>query len=397
MIPRYQPNLNILSWWKWIVTQSTFNQPETQSAFISSLNITKDRWHINAFINARQGLLAYYRQIKQRYGSGSILVPAQICPIVPLTIRMVGLDVRFIDIDPIYPTPPITNYQQAIDKTTIGMIVAPLYGHIQDEWKQTYPKDFGNINIVLDMAQGLGLTTLVDAPLYQKADGIIYSFGLGKGIDTGGGLVISAFHLPIADFTYANKIPFLKVLLQSMIVRTLLLTGQYPRFISRLETEVEAAKELKTIQGRKFLAPHTIYSLWIERLKTFTEDIYRAKKYANLIKNNPIIQKISKTPEYYDETSIHLRQIIRVKQHSLQPVLLDTLRRHSIDCAPAGEPLPHEYFGNYPPINFPNAVTFKEEAIRLPFLGRLSEADFRKFYLTLEKVAKIMSRQSDFK
>ena len=87
----------------------------------------------------------------------------------------------------------------------------------------------------------------------------------------------------------------------------------------------------------------------------------------------------------FDPASTHLRQIVRARNQTARDALLDELRRGGVDCAPAGELLPHEYLGDAPSGSaFPNALRFKAEAIRLPFLGRLGDSAFARLKGALE-------------
>ena len=134
----------------------------------------------------------------------------------------------------------------------------------------------------------------------------------------------------------------------------------------------------------KYLAPANIYLLWEAKLNSFKVDISRARERAEKLSRLPVVRHVCRDLAFFSPNATHLRQIIRFRHPKLRNSVLDTLRKDGVDCAPAGEPLPNEYFDGCELTDFPNARAFRQEAIRLPFLGRLSEIEFEQIQQNLE-------------
>lgn len=381
MIPRYQPDLDLASWLRWMLTKPNHTDI-AQKRFIQALNQGLPQPYPFVFTKARYGLYAYFRHLKQTAGGGTVLISAQICPIVPYVVQAAGFSIRFVDSDLIYPTPSATQYQNAIDQNIVAIIIAPMYGYLQPHWEPLL-QNLGSIKLVLDLAQGLMLNPCLDAALFQKASAIIYSFSLGKGLDTGGALLLSTTPLKLEGYRQLSRFYNAGILLQAVVLRLLIISGLYAHFISQIDTEVDSDKFIDTGQLANHLASNNLYLLWENKLKAFVADITVARQRACQLGELSAVQQMCTGSTFFDTCATHLRQIIRLKDAKLRNCILDTLRRSGVDSAPAGEPLPHEYFDTMLP-DFPNAQSFRQAAIRLPFLGRISETEFQQLKQTLD-------------
>jgi len=222
--------------------------------------------------------------------------------------------------------------------------------------------------------------------LLSKADAVIYSFGLGKGLDTGGGLLLTAETVENCDLKSNPKNYYVGNLLKGCLLHLLGRSGIYPYILGKLESEIDEAKkpdfkEISEITG----APSDIYLLWEEKYRSYMRDIQKARHRAREIGLMPHVQKLCRDiPVYFGSDALHLRQIIRFHDIAIKSKVIKVLQRNGVDCVSAGEQLPSEYFETSVADDFPNARTFREDSIRLPFLGRLSEKMYSEFMRKLE-------------
>ncbi len=383
MIPRYIPDLKLSVWARWL-TAETSEVQVSQAGVIRILNGNENTRNAFAFISARQCLYAYFKLLKQTLGKGTILIPAQICPVVTYIVKELGFIVRFVDSDISYPTPSVNQYLQAIDQDTIGIVISPLYGYIQADWGPLLEK-LGRIKLILDLAQGIGLREYI-GPLFMKADAVVYSFAIGKGLDTGGGLLLTSNPLNVIGYNHNRKIYYLSIMLKGALLWFSNISKLYPYLAKRLELAIEMEKKPDMAElSSCHLAPKDIYSLWNAKLQFFLDDITRARNYARVLGKLPLIQMACRDVQIFcNSNAIYLRQIIRFKDVSLRKRVLNTLQQCGVDCLPAGELLPAEYFDSEECIDYPNARAFREDSVRLPFLGRMSERKFNQFKQKLE-------------
>ncbi len=383
MIPRYLPDLALPAWGRWLVADTNKVQ-DVQAGFLRILNGNENTRSAFAFVRARQSLYVYFKSLRQNMGNGTVLIPAQICPIVPFLVRESGFTVRFVDSDVSYPTPSATQYIQAMDQDTVGIIISPLYGYIQEEWNPLLEK-LDRIKLVLDLAQGIGLREHIN-PLFQKADAVVYSFGLGKGLDTGGSLLFTYSPMNVTDYNQNGKKHYIGIMFKGVLLQLLSITKLYRFLLRRFESAVDMEKKPSLMElSLRQLAPADIYLLWDVKLRSFLIDVERARIRAHAIGALPSVRKACRDmPIFCRSSAIHLRQVIRFKDVTLRGRVLNTLQQHGVDCVPAGEPLPKEYFADAERVAFPNAQTFCGDSIRLPFLGRMSDKQFEQFKQKLE-------------
>lgn len=383
MIPRYIPDLAPSVWARWLIADTSEAQV-SQTKVLRILNGNNNTKNAYAFVSARQCLYVYFKLLKRTVGKGTVLIPAQICPVVSYIVKELGFSVRFVDSDTSYPTPSINQYLQAVDQDTIGIIISPLYGYIQAEWDPLLEK-LDRIKLILDLAQGIGLREYID-PLFMKADAVVYSFGIGKGLDTGGGLLLTSNPLNVTDYDHNGKIYYLSIMLKGALLWFSSISKLYPYLVRRLESAIEMEKKPDMAElSSCHLAPKDIYSLWNVKLQFFLNDIARARNRARVLGNLPLIQRACRDVSIFcSSNATHLRQLIRFKDIALRTSVLKTLQQWGVDCLPAGELLPAEYFDSEERINYPNARSFRKDSIRLPFLGRMSERKFNQFKQKLE-------------
>ncbi len=292
------------------------------------------------FGRGREALAAWFAGL----GRGEVLVSAQICPAVPFLLRRMGFTPVYLDLDPVFPCPSGEAFARAVTERTVAVLASPMYG-LAREWKS-----WQGPPLVLDLAQGLGAWP----ELCEQAEAVVYSFGLGKGADTGGGLLCSRQKVSVAGTSLA---PFLGTVAQGVALRGLLASGLYRFFVQR---GVALEKEDRPVHPRR--GPAWLEGFCLARVAVYLEQAELARRrYRELP---------GALAEYAE--CLPLRAILRLPQRDR---VLARLRERGIDAEPAGEPLPGEYDpGAGGP--FPQAERFLAEGLRLPFLGRLSPAEF---------------------
>jgi len=372
MIARYSPSVAPAAWLRWFFAGSRAAEgPRNRN--LALLGNGGNR-HALEFANARQALCVWFEYVRRERGAGEVLLPAQICSVVAESIRRAGLRPRFLDGDGVYPTPSPRQFSDAVGDDTVAVLIAPLYGYLQQDWRILIDRA-GELPIMLDLAQGLGLLDSLDPDLLRRADALVYSFGLGKGLDAGGGLLI-ARDLGGLAIARAGATTHLGVLARSVAVRGAELAGIYRLLLGRLEDASEVAKETRASFVAKAPAPQ-IHLLWEFKIAAFLDEVHRARARAGELVT--LAGMTRDLDAFIDPDAAPLRQIIRLRSSVMRDQVIAALRDAGVDCAAAGEPLPDHAEELYP-----NAFAFGGDAIRLPFLGRLSDRDFTFVRNTLE-------------
>jgi len=380
MYPRYVPQLGLGAWFRWFVGPRDSALAAT-AAIHTELAGGAVLPFSCAYDNLRTGLRAYFSHLTRARGAGRVLVSSQICAAVPRALEAAGCSVHYVDVDEHYPTPSARQFAAALDGRTAAVIVAPAYGHVQDDWSELLDA-LGGRALVLDLAQGLGLEQRL-ALLYRVADAVTYSFGLGKGLDTGGGLVLARSALEPQLKSRGGRFAAIRTLGNAIALKSIIASGLYPFFAHRAD-EFDAGQG--TAQSTPGYDARILALLWREKLAVFSAEIGLARDRAEALgKSGPLAAKLRDTDIYLGRAASHLRQVIRIADPGRRDALIAGLRGDGIDCAPAGEPLPQATCPHGSPEVYPNAARFRSDAIRLPYLGRMSESRFRRFRTILER------------
>jgi dTDP-4-amino-4,6-dideoxygalactose transaminase len=380
MVPRYRPEFDSAAWVRW-ARSSAATVTAARAAVIDRLAGPGGPRSGLAFSTARQALFTYFSRLRDTSGGGSVLVPAQICPVVAHVVRRAGFELRFVDLDDAFPTPSPAQYRDAIDEKTVAAIVCPLYGYLPKDWSPLVEPR--RVRVVLDLAQALLLADRLDRRLLEQADAIAYSFGLGKGLDTGGALLLTPHPVPVNGHG-ATAAATASVVLKGLALRGLIATGLYRYAVSRLERELEAAVSFEPdLRAR---GSESLYPLWEARLWRFASEVERARERAIALQRLPAVRRACRNLDVFcDPEALHLRQILRLSDPTARASVIASLRLSGIDCAQAGEPLPQEYLSLADPPAVPRAARFRSDAVRLPFLGRVSEREFERLQQALER------------
>jgi len=371
-IARYSPSIAPRAWLRWLLA----SRPAVRTARDANLRmfaggIAMDGLELES---GRQALVVWLDAVRRMRGGGDVLIPAQICSVVPESIRRAGLNPRFIDGDGIYPTPSPRQYASAIDRDTVAILIAPLYGYLQPDW-QPLLEAAGDRPIGVDLAQGLGLLDVIDRALVTRADALIYSFGLGKGIDSGGGLLL-ARDVPGSGIPRGSSGTQAGVFIRALAIRFAAAAGVYRFLVPQMEEASESAKESAGSFAPKTLSD-AVHLLWRAKSEVFLSEMQRARKRAASLSH--LRNATRELDAFIAPDAAPLRQIVRLKDARARHRVIEALRRAGVDCAPAGEPLPEDAATLYP-----HAFAFGEDAIRLPFLGRISDREFAFVRSTLE-------------
>lgn len=363
MIPRYLPALDLhTAAGLWALTSRAADS--LNAAFTPDAGT----WHVYGFERGRHGLTTWLRSLGGKPG-GHVVVSAQICPAVRHAIRAAGLEPVFVDIDTRFPTPSAAQFAAALSADTVAVVVAPFYGYIQQDWTSLPGGAIGSAPLCLDMAQGILLEPRL-AALIARSAAVLYSFSIGKGLDIGGAALFTRAPLPDAVGPGGDRVVRTGAVLAGLVVRTLAAAGLYRAVLPLLERAVDQDHERPAPPASGAIRDVSTHGgVWAARAAAFAADVRRARQAARRIAALPSMAPACRDVDVYcDEEATHLRQVIRLQRPQRRAQVLAAVRRLGVDCAPAGEPLPPTGLGSYP-----NAERFIADAIRLPFLGRLTD------------------------
>jgi dTDP-4-amino-4,6-dideoxygalactose transaminase len=372
VIPRYLPALDF----KTAAALWSGRAPIAGAAASPRFPPDLQQWHGHGFDRGRDALAVWLRRLAPRTG-GEVVVSAQICPAVRHAIAAAGSTPVYVDIDEAFATPAPAQFTAALNERTAAIVIAPFYGYVQSDWGALAA---GSIPICVDMAQGLLLEDRI-APLIDRASAVLYSFSVGKGLDLGGAALFTREPLPGAVTAAAAMRA--GAALNSLALRAIVRCGLYPMVLPFIERAIHEEEHPHTPVNID--APiHRIEAhrqVWASRAAVFQTEVARARQAARRIASCKVVAASCRDLEVYgDPGATHLRQVLRLQQPDRRAAVLRELRRRGVDCAPAGEPFPPGRRSN----EFPNADRFTADAIRLPFLGRLSDAQCARVERVIE-------------
>lgn len=392
-IPRYLPAVDLRARFAALTTQDTVAATERVL-----FDLGLDKWRqVVPVAGARVGIAAFFQQLALKDARRSVLLSAQICPVVPQVLIRLGFRPVFIDIDERAPMPGAYQIMSALQEvqcasTVAAIVIAPLYGYLPDKLDEIADRLDG-IQVLLDLAQGTLLAPNLPR-LMARADAAVYSFGAGKGLDIGGGL-LAVRQAEIKFEAPSNQASFATFagLPAALALRTAVGVGLYQHLIPLIDVGVEANKsDVPPRPGstNKRL-PSRVFNAYAARLPHFAKEIKTARTRAAALYQLPCIMRLCRDAATFGNAAqMDLRQILRLSDPERRGQLLSLLRRAGIDALPAGEYLPETYLPDdaisvaTSSAGLPNTNRFLADAIRLPFLGRMDEITFRHFLITLE-------------
>ena len=376
MLPRYAPAL----FWPGARSPVTASSPTTALAqVIAALVPGEDRRHARVAPTARQALLAHYSDLAGRVGRRTILLPAQVCPVVPAVIRAAGFETRALDAAGGLATPSPAQYLEAINQpSVVGVLVAPMNGYVQPGWSDLLPQIPETLDVTLDLAQAPFAAQAFDKRFVTRADAILFSFGVGKGFDTGGGLLLTRRALPAPPVRRAAWPTALRASSRSAAIRSVMALGLY-RFL--LPVVDRLAGEDTAVAPAEALDPASA-ERWLRRLPTVRAEFARAAERSDVLAGLRGVRTSCTAVESTCSAEAQpLRQLLRLRPGLDRGAILEALRTAGLDCAPAGEPFPAGGAEEWPV-----ARGFAAAAMRLPFLGRYSVDEFVRTQRVLEQV-----------
>jgi len=392
-IPRYRPAVSLTS----AISALTASEESVHEASNGLRNILGIPNEASMFLvrSARHGLYTFFRDLASRDQRRTVLVSAQICPLVPSLLQGCGFSVRFVDVDPIFPSPGPNEFRNALSDPQIGddavaIIISPFYGYIPDGW-ETFIKENRDRAIVLDLAQGLSLNDRLGETI-EHCDTAVFSLRLGKGADCNGAIL--ACRQPLSNrLAAAGLIRTVAVIgpsiLQAAALRLAIATDLYQPLIGMLDRSVETTKTFDPQEVlTNYRLPDAVAVLFLFQIREFITSVSLAReRSAKLLSSAAISQATHFEDAYASEECSHLRQVLRLRDASRRNSAVEILRGQGIDLLAAGEPLPNSYFPDLtvPDDFWPNAHDFVSDSIRLPFLGRMPENEFKRILTILER------------
>ena len=329
---------------------------------------------------ARQGLLAHYLDVRERLGQGVILLPAQVCPVVPAVIRAAGLTPLALDGDGALATPGPSAYVAALTGPgVIGLLLAPMSGYVQESWGALLNALDARMDVGVDLAQAPLAAPALGSDLMTRADAVLFSFGVGKGFDTGGGLLLTK-RTTQARWPVRRAWPIVAAAAaRSAAVRLAMAAGLYRLLLPLVDRM--AADDVEVLSPEE--VESSIARSWAVRLPVVVSEFEQAARRSAELGRLSRIQKSCVSVEANCSASARpLRQVLRFRPGLDRDGILRALRSGGLDCAAGGEPFPEgEDAGTWP-----NALQFTRDALRLPFLGRFSDEEFERAKAAIDKV-----------
>lgn len=142
----------------------------------------------SVFVNtANRACSLIYSYIK-KYNQGTWLMPVNVCPDVPLTFYLAGVDIEFVDINPItYCIDEKACLERLMhDKGRYaGLVYVRTYGRMSDT--SSFVSECKSISPLLKVIDDRCLCIPDRNPIMYNADMVLFSTGHCKQIDLGGG------------------------------------------------------------------------------------------------------------------------------------------------------------------------------------------------------------------
>lgn len=147
---------------------------------------------MNRVIGARASTILYNTLMSNReqFGNGSFLMPANVCPIVPITFLKAGVPFEFLDINPdtqCIDEGELTSRIYAEDSSVCGVIYVHSYGfqqnieHLFNKLKVDFPELFLIDDRCICIPDTSGSTVLTDSDLTLFSTGYAKIVEFGKG------------------------------------------------------------------------------------------------------------------------------------------------------------------------------------------------------------------------
>jgi dTDP-4-amino-4,6-dideoxygalactose transaminase len=390
MLPRYVPSIDLSA------RLESLSSGGIQAAIeFLHTNLGLSGWRQATPVElARHGIATYFEELSRRDTRRSVLLSAQICPVVPSLLVALGFRPVFIDVDSDVPMPNGEQIAAALSDKSLAQsvaaaIISPIYGYLPAGLDDV-AQHLNGTAVLLDLAQAVTLAPALPQ-LLARADASVFSFGIGKGLDSGGGLLAVRTGNIAFDNGMGSTLATLAGLPTALAIRLTATLGIYEVVTSAMErnSSIETWTAADAMAIRKRL-PDGVFKAFAARFKRFAWEVNIARKRAAILFESTAVAKACRSPRVFaNGEQMHLRQIVRLADASQRDPVLASLRKAGIDAMPAGEPLAASYllsgtFALCGDGQLPNAKRFLSDAIRLPFLGRMDERSFRRVAAALE-------------
>jgi len=337
----------------------------------------------------RVGIRLLFEALARGDNRRTVVMSAQACPIVPRVVLACGFTPFFADVDPAVASPGAREltmaYEAAGGRDRVAAVIAsPIYGYAPPGIGDLKHALGQNVKLLADFAQG----ALIDgegASLVAAADAAIFSFGVGKGADTGGGL-LAVRDIPISGLPPAQELAGSVALVR--LLRTVETLGLCRWLTPYLDRQGDKDARPDAAEFKTEILTEDAFNVLAPALDRFRSDVARARQRAQILFENRILRNVCRDVDVYASSQFtHLRQILRLRDPGRRAPVLARLRAAGIDALPAGEKLPSRYLAatQYETCgDWYNARQFLADAIRLPFLARLNDRAFDHLLKTLE-------------
>lgn len=377
MLPRYSPAIA----WREALGRAEEDAPGGAiEALASALLPGIGQRRLLPVAQARQALLAHYLELKGRVGPGTIVLPAQICPVVPAVIRAAGLRPLALDGDGVLPTPGPEQYSKALTQSSVvGAMVAPMSGYVQSGWSAMLATMPSEVDLMIDLAQSPLSASAFEPEFLKRADAVVFSFGVGKGFDTGGGLLASRREGSLRGTPSRSRLLVLTAVSRSAAIRAIMGLGAYRILLPLVDRMATNDVQVTSIQP----VEADMARCWLTRYRVVAPEFALASARSAALSAIPAVRRSCQAVDSPGAPMTRpLRQLLRLRPGIDRATVLFRLRAAGLDCAPAGEP----FEAGEDPRQWPAAEAFTRDAIRLPFLGRFSRREFDRVAAITEEV-----------
>lgn len=379
LLPRYVPAVTAFSPFDGARAGSSGSSASSLDEIVGSLTPSLDWPHRLVTPSARQALLAHYLGVRQRLGKGVILLPVQVCPVVPALIRAAGHEPRALDGDGSLATPGPAGYAEALEEAgVVGILAAPMSGYVQGGWASLLPRLPPNLDVAVDLAQAPFSAAAFGPAFLHRADAMAFSFGVGKGFDTGGGLLLSRHAITTRGPVRNAGVEMAGTWLTSFTMRAVMGLHAYRAILPLVDKMAGSDILVRPVEE---MSASAAARRWAKRLPIVAREFERAAERGAEVDEMPEVRSISFGLKTSSTETKPLRHILRLPG-SHASLIIKRLRAAGLDCAPAGEPFPE---GRHPS-RWPAAYAFTQSSIRLPFLGRMSADQFGQAKVILREV-----------
>ncbi|MCB0356686.1 MAG: DegT/DnrJ/EryC1/StrS family aminotransferase [Bdellovibrionales bacterium] len=337
----------------------------------------KKEMHSIYFTSAREGFYAYLHQIKKTSQKKDVLLPGYICPSMIQVVEQAGLNIIFYDLKSQSLFPDYTDIAEKMTEETLLIVLAPYFGlWPQDNFSELFAKI--NCKLLLDLAQGLGTGCEL-----TRFDAILFSFGIGKGVDYFGGELLIKTSQDQIEIRLAYNIQ--SWLMDKIVnIRSIFMKWSLANIFvyNLLNLVIQRTSEQKK-QISKSLQPLSLRQATIDKIQKKTlqylADLEIARQRASELYTIPEFKKYLFDKTLFSwENSSFLRFPLLTGSKSKREFLIKYFNAKGIELTRANEP----QFS----IENKNVTELNENILKLPFLASLSDKQYALLVNCIERI-----------